>query len=269
MRLIQPVASRGVAWLAARGIDPLHVVLAHGTLGFAAAVLLAVGARPALALAGLLLIGKILLDNMDGGLARATGRVTIAGRYLDTLVDFFGNAAIFAALTLHGPAGAALAAFVVLTLVLSFDYNVERRYREARGATPSPEAVTPSIRPGGASSEASGAPDGVVTVLRGVYGAIFQPQDAAVERLDRSTGRAVARRSGAPFDADARLAWNDLASTAWLVNLGLSTQLTILALLLLLGAPFAWVWLVLLQAPYVVCIWLLRAARFAAYLRTR
>jgi archaetidylinositol phosphate synthase len=75
---------------------------------------------------------------MDGGLARATGRVTQMGRYLDTVLDTVVNAALFAALALHGPEGWAwpLAARRVRccsTVMLSLDFNLERRYRSLRG----------------------------------------------------------------------------------------------------------------------------------------
>ena len=55
-------------------------------------------ARGELVVAALLLQVKTLLDNADGLLARASGRVTLAGRYLDTEADLVVNAALFAAL---------------------------------------------------------------------------------------------------------------------------------------------------------------------------
>ena len=94
-------------------------------------------AREELILAALLLQVKTLLDNADGGLARATGRVTLVGRYLDTLADLVVNAAVFAALAVvTGEPLLALAAFVALTLVLAVDYNATELYREARGEQP-------------------------------------------------------------------------------------------------------------------------------------
>ena len=55
-------------------------------------------ARGELVLAAVLFQVKTLLDNADGPLARVTGRVTLVGRYLDTLADLVVNAALFAAL---------------------------------------------------------------------------------------------------------------------------------------------------------------------------
>lgn len=281
MLVVRPVAARLIRWLATRDVNPLHVVLTHGALGLGAAVAIAQGSTLALGLGALALLGKMILDNADGGLARATGRVTLTGRYLDTIVDAVVNIALFAALATHGPIWAAVAAWVVLTLILSVDYNLERLYREARDPArrdpkPSHRAAPDQAAPNRVMRDRValdaipiGASQRIYVTLRAIYRRLFEPQDRAVEALDRW---AFARLYGAPYaDADrtSRLAWNDLLSTATMVDLGLSTQMTVLAALLLAGVPFAWVWLVLAQGIYVVCVWLLRAWRFQAYLRTR
>ena len=261
MRAIQPVAARVIAVFARTGIDPLHVVLTHGLLGFLAAALIAVGGQVAWAAAALMLIAKVLLDNVDGGLARATGRVTQVGRYLDTWVDFWNNVALFVALSFYGPATWAAAALAVLTVVLTVDFNLERLYREARTGPPDPdEPASPAVP--------AGAPPVLFRWLQGGYDAFFAPQDRAVGQLDRWMLRAVTPR-GETIDGEVRRRWNDLFSTAAIVNLGLSTQLTALALLLIFGAPFVYVVVVLLQAPYLVCVALLRIVRFRAYLHER
>lgn len=270
MRLVQPLADRGIGWLAARGIDPLHVVLAHGVAGLGAAALLLLGTQAAYGAAAALLVAKVLLDNMDGGLARATDRVTSTGRYVDTLVDFAGNVALFGALVMHGPPVVALAALVILTLVLSLDFNAERLYREARGMDIPPSGGPASRRTGDAPTpERRDVPHELHAVLEGAYDALFGPQDRVIERADRALGQAIARPCGVRFEGEVRAAWNDIFSTATLVNLGLSTQLVVLAALLAGGRPFAYAWLVLAQGVYAVCVWLLRAVRFRAYLRSR
>lgn len=259
MRAIQPVAAWGIAGFARLGIDPLHVVLIHGAFGFVAAAGIAIGGPVAWNVAAVFLIAKVLLDNIDGGLARATGRVTQTGRYLDTWVDFWNNLAIFAALSLYGASWPTVVAWAVLTLVLTVDFNLERRYRDARDHGP-------------ASAQASvplGASPAMFRTLRGAYNAFFAPQDRAIARLDAATMQLLADRAGADIDVEAHRAWNDLFSTAAVVNLGLSTQLLALAILLVAGAPFGYVWVVLLQAPYLMCVWLLRMVRFQAYLRER
>lgn len=102
--VIQPAADGVVKLLARTRVDPQQVVLAHTAIGLVAAWLLAGTGRAALLFAALLLQLKTLLDNVDGGLARSTNRVTLMGRYLDTIMDLVVNAALFWALAQHGPA---------------------------------------------------------------------------------------------------------------------------------------------------------------------
>ena len=76
-------------------VPPPAVVLAAG--GDRAGRRLGLGSGQLVA-AALLLQLKTVLDNADGQLARATGRVTVLGRYLDSESDCSSNAALFAAL---------------------------------------------------------------------------------------------------------------------------------------------------------------------------
>jgi hypothetical protein len=117
--VFRPLAHLAVVPLARLQVPPPAVVLAGALVGLAGAVELA---RGHLVAAALLVQLKTVLDNADGQLARLTGRVTAFGRYLDAECDLLVNAALFAAL-LHplAPVG-----FVLLTLVLSTNFNVER-----------------------------------------------------------------------------------------------------------------------------------------------
>jgi archaetidylinositol phosphate synthase len=124
---------RPLAHMVARALAPLRVpppavVIAGTATGVAAAV--AIG-RHAFLAAALLLQLKTVLDNADGQLARMTGRVTELGRYLDSESDLLVDAAIFAALGIWIGPPLALVGFVLLTLVLSINFNLERRYRGA------------------------------------------------------------------------------------------------------------------------------------------
>lgn len=245
---MRPLTRRLVAAFARFGLDPLWVVAAQGLIGLVAAGLIASGH---FVLAALLLQLKTLLDNSDGGLARATGRVTQLGRYADTGVDFFVNMALFAALACYGPWSLALGAFVVLTLILSLDFRLEALYWALRR-----QAGTEAPR---------GQPVWLYRFFRGLYQRFFAPQDALIDRLDNALLTRLLQ--GEEPSRQARLAWNDLFSTATLVNLGLSSQLVLLGLCLILGQPFWYVYVVYAQLFYVAAIQLLRAVRFRNRLR--
>ena len=202
-------------------VPPPAVVLAGSCVGVAAAVEIA---RGKLALAAGLLVLKTVLDNADGQLARASGRVTALGRYLDSESDLFVNAALFAGLGyLTGRPLLALAAFVVLTLVLSVNFNLRRLYELEHGRR----------------SEAMPEAEGAGRLLQRLYAAVYAPQDRLVEAFVRR------RLRGFPSGSPARLAYHDRATIAILHNLALSGQLTAFALCLSLGHPQLELWLVL------------------------
>lgn len=211
------------------GVPPPGVVLVHTAVGLAAAIAIGSGALVA---GALLLQLKTLLDNADGQLARASGSVTVLGRYLDTEADLLVNAALFAALAVAVDAWwLAPPAFGALTFLLSVDHNVAVLYGEARGRT-------------GALLPASGS-----TVERGLtlaYDAFFAPQDRLVRAFSR---RCLDRTLGGELDDTRReratLAYHDRVTATTLANLGLSTQLLVLGACLVLGAPEAYLWLVL------------------------
>ncbi len=237
-----PAANALAALLAPLRVPPPAVVLANAAAGLLAA--LAIGAEALLA-AALLLQLKTLLDNADGRLARATGRATHFGRYLDTEADLVVNAVLFVALgALTGSPWLALASFLALTLVLSVDFNVTELYRETHRAV-----AAPLPRSGSAAERIAAA----------VYGVVFAPQDRVVQavvsaRLDRVLGDEPdpGRR------AEATAAYHDRATLAVLANLGLSTQLAALGACLALGAPELYLWLVIAQAALLLLLQLRR-----------
>jgi len=219
-----PLAGLVVRALLAVRVPPPAVVLANMAAGLTAAVALAQGE---LVFAALLLQLKTLLDNADGELARASGRVTLLGRYLDTEADLVVNAALFVALGFAaGAPWLALAAFCAVTFVLSVDFNVGELYREVPAEFPAPS---------GSALERA---------LERVYGIVFAPQDRAVRALSARRLQGILRdvedaeRSGA-----ATLAYHDWLTVAVLTNLGLSTQLAALGVCLAIGFPSVYLWL--------------------------
>jgi len=149
--LFRPLAHVVVLALAPLRVPPPAVVLLAAATGIAGAVELA---RGHLVVAALLVQLKTVLDNADGQLARLTGRVTAFGRYLDSECDLLVNAALFAAL---GSVWA-IPGFVLLTLILSVNFNVERLSR------------------GGVAAWDS-------SLLGRVYGVVYGWQDRLADRL--------------------------------------------------------------------------------------
>jgi phosphatidylglycerophosphate synthase len=211
-QVFRPLAHPLVLLFARLRVPPPLVVVAAGAAGVASAVELG---RGSLLSAALLLQLKTLLDNADGQLARLTGRTSAFGRYLDSEVDLLVNAALFAALGwTTGQAALALAGFLALTSVLSLNFNAER-LSGARVAAPEPEGRGTAL-------------------LHRIYRFAYAPQDRLAEVL-------VARR---PALAGSR-------AVSLLANLGMSTQLAAFGVLIALGHPLAFAWLVLAEAAVV------------------
>ncbi len=244
----RPLAHLIVLALWPTRVRPEALVLTHTAIGLLAAWLVARGPAGDVP-AALLLQLKTVLDNADGQLARAKGWTSELGRYLDTLGDFTVNAGLFAALAVRTGAWVeAMGALAILTLLLSWDYNLERLYRTARGeAFRSP----PAARGGGALLQA----------LQGAYRVLFAPQDRWLERLERAVFAWGAR--GAPpeaHDALGRVWWSP-ATLALAANLGLTTQLAVAGVFLALHQPRAYLTFVLLEAGYLGLVYVWRIWR--------
>lgn len=203
--VFRPLAHPLVLVLARLRVPPPAVVVASGAAGIAGAVEIG---RGSLVAAAILVQLKTLLDNADGQLARLTGRTSAFGRYLDSEVDLLVNAALFAAIGWRYDAPLlAAAGFVALTSILSLNFNASRL---------SSRATAPAAEEAGAAT----------ALLRRVYGVVYAPQDRLAEWI-------VARRPSlvAP------------SSVAVLANLGMSSQLAVLGVFLVLGRPLGFAWL--------------------------
>ena len=222
-----PLAHAAVVVLRPLRAPPPAVVLMNAAAGVAGAV--AVG-RGSLLAGALLLQLKTVLDNADGQLARATGRTTLVGRYLDTLADLAVNVAVFAALgAATGRWWLALASLVALTIVLSVDHNLEALHRRAHGE----EAPAP---------DEAGASWALVPLER-AYATVFAPQDRLVRRGSEARFARLAEGARPSARTRAAAAYHDSATVTVLANMGLSTQLAALGICLALGVPVAYLWL--------------------------
>ena len=201
--VFRPLAHPLVLALARLRVPPPAVVAAAGAAGLGAAVEIG---RGSLIAAALLIQLKTLLDNADGQLARFTGRTSAFGRYLDSELDLVVNAALFAAVGWRfGQPLLAAAGFVALTSVLSLNFNAERLSRTAT-----------------AEPDGGGRP---TAALRSVYQAVYAPQDRLAVWI-------VARRP----------ALSQRSAVAALANLGMSTQLVLFGLFLVIGHPLGFAW---------------------------
>jgi hypothetical protein len=238
-RVFRPLAHLVVLVLLPLRVPPPAVVLASATTGLVAALEIL---REDWLVAAVLLQLKTVLDNADGQLARAAGKESLLGRYLDSESDLLVNVALFAALgAATDQPWLALAGFVGVTLALSADFNLERLFKRERGAPP---PLREDAR-------------GLTAVLARVYDVVYGPQDRAIERFVEWR-----LRDASP---DGRLVYHDRATLAVLSNLGLSTQLFALGVCLVLGAPEAYLWLGVACGVALVPLELGRARRLRAY----
>ncbi|HLR46017.1 MAG TPA: CDP-alcohol phosphatidyltransferase family protein, partial [Deinococcales bacterium] len=256
LAVVLPLIRAPVRLLVRLGVNPLWIVVVHAACAALAAWFIFLGPAwwPA---AGVLLLIRMLLDNIDGAVARGSGSVTVAGRYLDTGLDLVTNFLLFLALTAVSGTVPALAAFVVLMFLLSYDHCTETFYAEVRDDSGT-AAASGGPAPG---------PQAVLVPFRALYAAVLAPQDRLFRRLEL---RRFERLAGVPFASAPvpwQRAWFDRFSGAVTVNTGLSTQSTLLALLLFAGVPHVYVPLVLLQALLVAGLQVWRSRRFRNYVR--
>jgi phosphatidylglycerophosphate synthase len=232
----RPLAHIVVAVLLPLRVPPPFVAATAGATGIAAAAQLAQGR---FLLAAILIQAKTVLDNADGQLARLSGRITAFGRYLDSELDLFVNAALFVGVAyVTRRTVLAAAGFAALTIVLSANYNGERLYRTERG-----EDVS-------AMPETTGR---AASLLRAIYMLVYAPQDRFIARFVELRLRNARPRK--------RLAYHDRATLSVLANLGMSTQLLVFGVCIALGRPAIFAWVALSQLVLVLLL-ALRRERF-------
>ena len=97
--LLRPVAAALVWLIEPTGVTPNQVTVAAIIVGMASGVLYTFGTAYAVAVAGLLVTAKDILDDADGQLARAKALYSRRGRFLDSIGDIAVDAAVFAGVT--------------------------------------------------------------------------------------------------------------------------------------------------------------------------
>lgn len=184
--LLRPAAALIVWLLYPTPVTPNQVTIIAIVSGLAAA-LAYLGLTPAaVAIAGLLVTAKDILDDADGQLARAKKLYSRRGRFLDSIGDFLVDAALFSAVTfvvyLREPSATTIVlgvcSFVGITLRVSYHVfyqvsflHLEERYKLNRIV----EEITEEDRRG----------DPVDLRLQQVFVLIYNWQDRLMYRLDR------------------------------------------------------------------------------------
>lgn len=96
-----PLARRLVPWLEPTPVTPNQVTVAHTLLGVAAAACVLQGSGRAVLVAGLCWELHLVLDCVDGELARVRGATSDHGRFLDILGDTIAYVVLAAAMAVH------------------------------------------------------------------------------------------------------------------------------------------------------------------------
>ncbi len=184
--LLRPVAGLLVRVLYATSITPNQVTVASIVAGLAAAFVYLKGDPLSVAIGGLLVTTKDLLDSADGQLARAKQLYSRRGRFLDSIGDVVVNLAIFAAIGVilterHGASEYGLLAFIGFagtTFRVSYHVfyqtsylHLDQKYRTNR--------VTEEVR------EEDKLTDSATLFLQRVFQWIYGWQDRLVLRIDR------------------------------------------------------------------------------------
>ncbi|MFA5890952.1 MAG: CDP-alcohol phosphatidyltransferase family protein [Actinomycetota bacterium] len=129
--IIEPVTSGVGRALARAGATP-NGLTAAGLLAVVGCSGLIVAGHARLA--GVLLIPSVILDVLDGALARATGRVSKWGGYFDSVADRIADAALLGAIAYAAASvNSRLLAAAMGAMVLSFLVSYARAKAEALG----------------------------------------------------------------------------------------------------------------------------------------
>ena len=230
--VLRPAAGLLVRLLYRTPVTPNQVTLAATAAGLAAAALYGAGTPGRTLAAGLCLTLKDLLDSADGQLARAKGKFSRAGRFLDSIGDFVVNLTVFtgiAAAMLRQGAGAAapllcLLAFLGISLRVSYHVFYQASFLHLRSAytgNRTSEELTAEDRD----------EDRLTRALHRTFLLLYGWQDRLMARLD-----AFAAGGAPPEGARARRWYGDVTGVRLSGFLGLGTELFLLTACSVAGA---------------------------------
>lgn len=129
--ILEPITATAGRHLQRAHVTP-NILTAMGIIATVLCGALVAAGRPVLA--GILLIPSILIDMLDGAMARATGRVTVWGSFFDSVGDRLADGAVIAGIAWAARGGndRTLAA-ALIALILTFLVPYARAKAEAIG----------------------------------------------------------------------------------------------------------------------------------------
>lgn len=198
---VRPLSRRLTGVGLAHGWTPNVVTMVSLAFGVVAALLVATGARWAWVLAAALLLVALVVDCVDGEIARFTRRFSPLGAFLDAVGDRVKEYAVLAAVAAvavrEGSDGwpLALAAMAVVTLRHLEDYAYEHRLRGSRLSRPDllPVQDTRDLGPQGARTTFAPAPSTRTQVVHWTKKVVHMPiaERYLLIALTLLTGRAM------------------------------------------------------------------------------
>jgi phosphatidylglycerophosphate synthase len=269
--LNRPVADRIAQKLIPTSVTPNQVTAICCLLGLSAAAILSLGSWPAIILGGLLLQFSIVLDCVDGQLARAKGLTSQWGEVFDHTSDdlIFLFVSFALALTIWQSDLGSLEKLLLTTssfgvaLLLTasqYFYNEEYRTVTARGVTGGVRDDEKRIMMA-CQEQGPERPGRLGLVLLRYYASRLRTMHRLLTWVNPWRARLLEVQ---PVDTGRRRTyWEIQALPLWLWRLaGMSSVALLLVLACLLGMPLGFAWLLTLAGfPYSICVlWLQRRA---------
>lgn len=221
IQIFRPLAHLILLKIANKNIKPEQIVLIHTLLIILCSFLILYSNDLVLNFVIFVLLQlKTVLDNLDGQIARYKEIESTFGRYFDTMMDYLGNLSLFLSIGIkHSVLPFSLLSFFALTWVLSYDFNLERIFKDKQNLETKRTKENDKI-------------DKKTKFLKNIYDFFLGFQDKSIEKIENVIFELISRKKD--IQTAKNLFWNKryLNVTA---NMGLSTQIFILGLLVLFG----------------------------------